>query len=231
MKKIWIALVAGMLLLVISACGDNKDDSKNKEAAQQSKSIEISDAEKVEEDKVVVHVNDQEIKGSHYNSIYVQTKMRLHQFGQDTSDKETLKNQTLDELVAQELIKQDAEAQGVNVSEEEVKTEFDTFKAENKEQLAAYLKEYHLTEDTFKYQVKLNLILEKYVDETMQVKDVTEDEIKKTYDQLKEQNKEIPKLEEIKPTIKEQLVKQKQQEQLQAKLEKLKKNATIEKLI
>lgn len=233
MKKLRIVVLAIIVAIVVTACGKSDDNEKNdSNTAQQDKQdITIQKDEKVDNNKVVVHVNDKEIKGALYNSIYVQTKTQLKQFGQDIDDKDKVKDQTLNELIAQELLIQDAADKGISVSKDELDREFNDFKKENKDQLNRYLKQYAIAENVFKDQFKVSLLLNKYIDAEIKVGKITDKEVKETYNELKKQNKDIPKLKDIEEMLKEQMVQQKQQEQLQSKIESLKKKATIKKMI
>ncbi|WP_164670900.1 SurA N-terminal domain-containing protein [Virgibacillus doumboii] len=243
MKKFIMLLMAVSLAAVLAACNgddsaENKEDNKDKQAEQASKPVEITDEEKVKEDKVVVKINGNDIKGKEYNDAYAQTKGMMSQYNQDVSDKKKLKDQTLNMIIQQELLKQDAKKQGIEVTDKEVKSEFDKVKSQNKEQFESTLKQLHLTEEAYKDQLAFSLTLEKYVDSQLNTK-VTDKEIQSYYDQLKKQNEaasedkkqEMPKLEEIKDQIKSQLIKQKENQQLQAKIQKLKDQAEIKKMI
>ncbi|MEN2768785.1 SurA N-terminal domain-containing protein [Ornithinibacillus xuwenensis] len=229
MKKLLSIVMIMGLFLILAACGD--DDEKTNEEEKAAKEITLEEDEKVDDDKVVIRINDTEVKGAQYNTVYLQTKMRVYQFGQDIEDKENIKEITLNEITAQELIKQEAARQGIDVTEEEVQNEFDTLKSENEDSFTAYLEQYKLTEESLKEQIRFTFTLDKYMQEKVQVDEVTEDDIKEAYDQLKKENEEMMEYEEAKSIIKEQLVQQREAEALQVKVEELMEAAEIEKLI
>jgi parvulin-like peptidyl-prolyl isomerase len=248
MKKLMLLGLSLCLALVLAACGndddaakknDKKADEQKQEQAegkadpseQAQKPVEITDKEKVDKKDSVVSVNGDEVKGDKYNSIYTQIKNSMQQYGQDVSDLDKLKDQTLDILVEQQLIRQDAADKGLEASDKEIESEFKSLKEENGEQLTAVLKQFNLSEDDFKKQLADDIITNKYMDKELDIK-VTDDEVKEYYDQLKEQGgDEVGKLDEMKDMIKDQLKQQKGQEELQAKVDKLKKDAKIDKLI
>ncbi|TQS76499.1 hypothetical protein DX933_01255 [Ornithinibacillus gellani] len=239
MKKIMLLMLSIGLAIGLAACSGSdkdkdKDASKDKDEGQEQQEqqeLTIGDDEKVAEDDIVAQINDSEVKGLLYNAVYAQTKTQMHQYGQDVSDKDAVKDYALDELIAQELVKQQAAKEGIEVSEKQAKKELDKLKKENEEQLTAYLEEYGLTEDAFQDQLKFGLILEKYMDEKLEYEKVTEKETKEMYDQLKEQNEEIESYDKLKDQIQESLENQKKNESLQAQLEEWKKDAKIEKKI
>ncbi|WP_121604493.1 SurA N-terminal domain-containing protein [Virgibacillus sp. Bac332] len=241
MKKIIMLGLALTLAIVLAACGDDnaEGDKKKDEQTQeegntskegQEQQVKVTDKEKVEEGTAVASVNGDEIKGERYNPIYTQLKTQMAQYGQDVSDLDKLKEQTINVLVEQHLIRQDAASKGIKVSDKEVQSEFDSLKEENGDQLTAVLEQFNLTEDQFKRQLEDDLITTKYIDSQLEVK-VTDKEVEEYYNQLKEQNEEIGKLKDLKDQIKNQIKQQKTNEQLQKKVDKLKKDAKVETLI
>lgn len=241
------------LATILAACGgddsadskDSKDkegnDKKTEEQAGQasSKPVEITDEEKVKKDKVVTKINGEEITGKTYNTTYAQTKVMMQQYGQDVSDKKKLKEQTLNAIVQQELLKQDAEKNGIKVSDDEVQSQFEKAKSSNKEQFESVLKQYHLTEETYKDQLDFELTVQKYKKQQLEDTKVTDKEVQDYYDKLKEQQKnaskeqqqELPKLKDIESQIKKQLKQRKETQKLQAKVQELQKQAEINHMI
>lgn len=228
MKKLLSFIMLGLIALLV-ACGDDKEDKAQETIQPQD--IKMEEDEKVADDEIVISINDTEIDGKRYNTVYLQTKIRASQYGQDIEDKENLKEITLNEIIAQELIKQDAEKQGVKVSEEEVLEEFDTLKEENADQFDSYLETYSITEELLKEQIRFSQTLSKYTEEQIEIEDVTEDDIKETYEQLKKENENIMSFEEAEPIIKQQLTQQREANALQVKVEELMKEADIKKNI
>ncbi|HEY4600947.1 MAG TPA: SurA N-terminal domain-containing protein [Cerasibacillus sp.] len=223
LRTISIGLMICALLITLTACGEQKKDD---EKAKQSDELTISEEEKVADDKVVAEINNHKMTGQYYNSLYIQTKMKRHQFGQDIEDREALKNDTLDELIAHELMRQEAEVKGIHVTEEEVEEEFNKLKEENGEQLDDYLKQFQLTEDSFKEQIMYSLVYMKYVEKEIPVK-VSDKEAKALYDDLKKDDENLPTYDEIEGVLKEQISQRKQQEELQKKIKELKETAKI----
>jgi hypothetical protein len=83
-----------------------------------------------------------------------------------------------------------------------------------------------------KSQIAESIAFKNYVDKEVKIDEVTDKEIKDYYDQLSQQSKstgqDTPKLEDVKPTIKQQLEQQKKQEKLVTKVEELKKQAKVD---
>ncbi|MYL46846.1 hypothetical protein GLV94_14445 [Virgibacillus halodenitrificans] len=241
MKKIIMVLVALTLTIVLAACGDNEEENAKKDEQQsankteeqaqsQEQNVEVTEKEKVDEKTPVVSINGEEIKGETYNPLYMQIKMQMAQFGQDVSDVTAVKDQTLNMIVEQKLIRNDAKDKGLEVTDKEVQKEFDTIKEQNGDQLKKVLKQFKMSEEDFKNQLANDLVTQKYIDSEIDVK-VTDKEIEEYYNKIKEQNKEIGKLEEVKEPIKSQLKKDKTSKKLQEKVKKLKEDAEVEKMI
>jgi hypothetical protein len=228
MKKI-IGILAIAFLLIATGCGNDKKETTNKEVKPEE--VITDKDEVVDNSKVVVSINDTDIKGELYNAVYLQGKLRAVQSGQDVSDTEKMKELALNEIIAQELIKQDAEKKGINVSEEDVQEEYNKLKSEDEGKFKDYLKQYKLTEDIVKDQIRFTQILSQYVKKEIKVKEVTEEEAKETYDKLKKEMDDMPKYEDTESVIKENLKQQREAEALQVKVDELKEKATIEKQI
>ena len=214
----------------------NTADKKSDETAQpaQPAQVDISDKEKVDNDKVVSQINGKDIKGEQYNASYSQTKMLMSQNGQDLSDVEKIKEQTLNVITEQVLIKQDAEEQGIKVADKEVEAQLEKIKSEKPDQYKQVLKQFQLTEDAYKNQLTFELTLQKYMDQEIEVAEASDKEVQTYYDKLKEQGQDgqkIPELAAVKDQIKTAIVQQKQQVALSKKLETLKKDAEIKKMI
>ncbi len=88
---------------------------------------------------------------------------------------------TLEQLIIQRLIAQEARSLGLQVSQEEVDGELDRFietaLGGDKEKFKQFLDQYNISEDTLRWEIELDLLLRKIVEETMldiQEKDIQE---------------------------------------------------------
>lgn len=234
MKRLLMLLTVICLAIVLAACGNkdsNEDEDSQPTEAATNQEVEFNDDEKISDDTVVANVNDVEVTGEVYNLIYVQTKIQLNQYGQDISDLDQVKEIAIDGLINQEIIKQDAERVGIIISDDEITSEFDTIKSDNEEQFQTFLQKYHLTETAFKSQLYFALMHDKYIESELPPVEITDEEIEDVYNELKKDNEELAALDVVEEQLKRELTIQKEQENLQEKLEELKKQATIEKLI
>jgi hypothetical protein len=248
MKKMMFTLLTGLMVVVLAACGGNNetkeakndDTTKTAETDQQKQLEEMQkklEAQKMDEKKTVVIVNDEEILGSDYNSALASTQGLMQQMGQDPTSKEAaeqVKKQTLNSLIGQTLLLQEADKKNYKVSEADINKQLDEIKKRFKteKEFDAALEKSGMDMKTLQTQIANDIKLNQYVEKELPAGKITDEEIQKTYDQFAEQGmstgQEVPKLEEVKSQIEQSLQQQKQQEKLAQKVEELKKNAKID---
>ena len=255
MKKLLTTLLLATMSLVLAACGANEDSQKQadnkpkteeksedqaKAQEEQAKKMEEMqkkmDKQKIEKDKIVAIVNDEKIKGEDYNNVLSQSQMQYQQMGQDPTSKDAakkIKDQTIDSLVGQTLLMQQAEEKGYTASEDEINKQLEEVKKQygDEKKFEEAMKKAGFTMKELKTQIAENIKYTNYVEKEVKIEDVTEEEMKQAYDQYagqQGQSKEAPKFEEVKPQIKTQLEQQKKQEKLVKHVEELKKNAKVE---
>lgn len=240
------------MAVVLAACGGNeqgkeaKNDNKAKTAeTDQQKELQKQmeemqkklEAQQIDKKKTVAIVNDKEILGSDYNSVLASMQGQMQQMGQDPTSKEAaeqVKNQTIDSLVGQTLLLQEADKKGYKVSEADINKQLDVIKQQFKteKEFEAALKKSGMDMKTLEAKIADEIKLNQYFEKEVPAGEITDEEIQKTYDQYAEQGKstgqEVPKLEEVKLQIEESLQQQKQQEKLAQLVEELKKNAKID---
>lgn len=123
--------------------------------------------------------------------------------------------QTLDSLITQKLLVQEAAKRGVTVSEEEVESRIADLESnlEGSGGLDQALSFSGMTRDDLKAQIRLNLMVEKLVDEEIEISD---EEIQQSYEDNKQSFANISK-EEAMNQIREQL----KSDKIQAKIASL----------
>ncbi|MGN7386077.1 SurA N-terminal domain-containing protein [Sporosarcina sp. SAFN-015] len=253
MKKMLFTLVTGLMAVILVACGangenteatnDNKTAETDQQKEQQNQMAEMQkklEEQQIDENKTVAIVNDKEILGSDYNTGLASVQGQLQLMGQDPTSKEgaeQAKNQTIDSLVVQTLLLQEADKKSYKVSEEEINKQLDEIKKQFKteKEFEAALKQSGIDMKTLETQIADDVKLRQYVEKEVPAGKITDEEIQRMYEQYAEQAKsagqEAPKLEEVKPQIEQSLHQQKQQEKIAQHAEELKKNATIDIMI
>ncbi|MBT2652864.1 MULTISPECIES: SurA N-terminal domain-containing protein [Oceanobacillus] len=239
MKK-WTLLIILSLTMFLVACSDDEAESdeqanqaeNQEDQAQQQEPLEISDEEVVNEGESVVVVNGSEVNGTTYNAAYSLVKSMMHQSGQDTSDLDALKDQTVDFLVEQELMLQEANNVGIEVTDEELEEELKAYKESADEgQFNTMLEQLNMTEENFKNQLRYDLTTMEYVEQEFEV-EVTDKEVEELYNQMTEQSEgEAQELSEVEDQLRASIEQQKQQQQYAQKVEELKESAEIDKKI
>ncbi|WP_322536177.1 SurA N-terminal domain-containing protein [Bacillus altitudinis] len=251
MKKVSYTLIACLLSVGLAACSSNdakqdkqNDSANSKETTQadqkeQQKQMEEMqkklDAQKIDDQKVVATVNKDKITGSEYNSALSTIQGQLQQSGQDPTSKEgakAVKKQTIDALVGQELILQDAEKKGYKASDKQVDKQLKEEKKQFKDnaQFEEALKKSGLTMDQLKSDIADSIKYSQYVDKEIKSASVSEKDVKAYYDQYAEQMKKqkAPDFKDVKSQIKKQLESQEKQKEVQKEIDQLKKSAKID---
>lgn len=222
MRKI-LLFAALLSLTFLLACGSSKTDE-----VEEHPNFDITDAEKVDPDEVVMHLNGQEVHGDRYNLAYLQIKVQLFQYGQDVSKLEDIQERAIEALVEQEVLLQDATEKGIEVTDAEIEDEMDLIKTESLDSFEAFLETYKFDEDSYKMMLSFAMLYDQYVKDQFPNIDVSEEEIEEAYDQLKSENEDLADLEDIKDSLRAGLIQQKENEKVQERLDSLKDQADIE---
>lgn len=231
MKK-WVTIVSiAMLVLVLAACGSSKDKEVDKEAVEQAppmelEEVEITDEELVPNEEIVLEIEGEEITGEQYNRRYKNTKI-IKSANQQLDDLDEVKKDTMDAIIYETILKQDAESKGVEVTDEEFDEEFDFIKDENSEGLELLLEQFQMTEEGFKDELRYNILYQKYAEAEFSDVEVEDEEVESIYNELKENNEDILPLEEVQEDLKEQIKGQKIEELVVERMDKLISEASI----
>ncbi|WP_406621276.1 SurA N-terminal domain-containing protein [Bacillus atrophaeus] len=254
MKSLMSPLLIGVMAVALTACGSNDEGKKEANAADQTKSAQTEqqqdqakqmeamqkklEKQKTDDKKTVAVVNNEKLTGSDYNSVLTSAQTQYQQSGQDPTSKDAakqIKKQTINSLVGQTLLLQEANKKGYKASDKEVDKQLAESKKQYKsdKEFNAALKKAGLNTTKLKSELADNIKYEKYVEKEVPKDKVTDKEVKDYYDQYaakqgSSEGQKLPKLSEVKTQIKQQLEQQKQQEKLVKQVEKLKKNAKVE---
>ncbi len=226
MKRYIMGILVVLLAGILVACGSDEKEKSEQSAAP---SVEISDAEKVDAEKVVAVINGEDVTGQTYNLVYSQLKLYADQFDEDI-DNEELKQATMDSIIDRQLVIQQAKEEDIEITDEMAEKEFETLKSENEKSLETLLEQYQITEEGFKDQLKFEMTMNEYQAKVINVS-VTDEELKEFYEKAKEESEDIPEFEEIKDTLKKQLLKQKTDDELEAKISQAREKSEIEEKI
>jgi len=219
----WTFIVLIVLLMIV-AC--SKDDSQ--EAENDLEEIVMTDEERLPADKIVVTINGNEAIGSTYNQMYLQIKkLALGSSAGEKVDADELKALTIDSIINKELFIQLAEQREIVISDEQVVEKLKEIKKVNNVGYEKMREQFNDADEAIESQLKFELARREYINQYVQV-DVTDEEIEKTYNELKEQIDEIQGLDSIKDELKQSIEIQKIDKKLNDAVAKFKKNSEIE---
>ena len=182
-----LGLSLAATMLALTACGGGDDSpgsaasseeptSQEESAQTESSQEESAGAEQAPEPDlegipdVVAEVNGQEVTKDEFVVLYeaqFQQATMQAQMGGEQPDEEALKEQTADNLVDTTLLTQEAEARGIEVSEQDVDDELTSMAKENQlgsaEELIAALEKQGTTEDQARAQLESQVVIEQLV--------------------------------------------------------------------
>ncbi len=167
---------------------------------------------------------------------------------------EQIQQQTLDQMIQQEVLLQEAESLGLSPSEESVEEELDSIRSQfdSDEEYKMALEQNRFSENELKETLVQELSIEAYLEENMPEITITDDELQEYYNQYKAQQEEqikameeseeeipqeqlsmmeVPAYNEIKEDLKASLTQQKEQEQIIALIDELMEKSDIEILL
>jgi peptidyl-prolyl cis-trans isomerase SurA len=244
-----LGLVAAGAMLTLSACGGGDSDSASadKEAsASDSPSASADASQGAEPDlegipDVVAEVNGEEVTKDEfvpvYESQFQQAAMQAQMSGQ-APDEEALKKQTVDNLVDTELLTQEAESRGIEVSDDDVDAELTDLAKQNQmgsaEELLEAVAKNGLTEEQARSQVETQVLVEQLVADEDGDAEPTDKELRALYAQAKQQQaqsgqkgQKIPPFAEVRSQLVEQAKAQQVGKVAQALVDDLRKDADI----
>lgn len=240
-----LGLVAAASMLVLSACGGGSDSSSSETDASASDSSSASadpsggpDVSGIPE--VVAEVNGEEVTREEFVPLYqaaFQQAAAQAQTSGEAPDEKALQQQIADDLVSTELLAQEAESRGIEVSDEEVDAELTDLAEQNQmasaEELLAAVEKNGLSEDQARAQVETQVLVELLVADEDGSEGPTEQELRAIYDQAKqqaaagEQGQKIPPFDQVRDQIEEQARTEQTNKVASALVEDLRKDADI----
>lgn len=244
------AVVAAVLALTVTACGDDSKDSDSKSSEETSEQENAEGGQQGPEPDlddvpdVVAEVNGEEVTKDEFAAVYEpqfqQAAMQAQMGGGEAPDEEKLQKQTADGLVDTELLRQEAESRDISASEKDVDAKLGALAKQNqmgsaKEFLAA-LEKQGTSEDVVRGQVETQVMLERLVQDEGGAVKPTEAELRKLYDQAVQQQKKsgqqggqqaIPPFAKVKPQLVQQAKSDKQNKTAQTMVKELREDADI----
>lgn len=151
---------------------------------------------------------------------------------EDPNVKEQLESQMLQDIINQKLVLEDASKRGLTVSDTEVEQELTQLKATLGDEKAfeTFLEKNKFTEAVLKVRIREELLVQQYIAEIANNAPIeaTPSEIETLYQQLKNENANLPTLNEVRSDIESQIKSQKLGATLRSVIEALRNAAQIE---
>jgi peptidyl-prolyl cis-trans isomerase SurA len=236
-----LGLTAAAALLTLSACGGGDDASSAEpkgDATSQSAAAE-GDLEGIPD--VVAEVNGEEVTKEEFTPIYeaaFQQAAAQAQMGGEEPDEEALRKETADNLVDTELLLQEAESRGLEVSDEAVEAELTSLAEQNgmktSDELLKAVEAQGVSADQAREQVETQAMVEKLVEDENGPIEPTDKELRKLYAQVKKQQaasggggQKIPPFAQVRDQLAEQASSQETGKVATALVDDLRKDADI----
>ncbi len=167
-----------------------------------------------------------------------QMKMMYQMQGQEVTPEieDQLRQSVLNELISEALILDEAERQGFEVSEEEIEEQYESIvqQYEGEEALEEILQQEGMSKEDLEEDIARQLTVQNFLDEqtekALDEKDieVSEEDKKALYEQMEEQDPDLPDFEEMKPQLRENLIQEERQDIIMQLVDDLREDATIE---
>ena len=191
-----LGALAVAAVLTLSACGggdgSSADADSDAPAATSSDSPQSDVGAGIPD--VVAEVNGEEVTKDEFVPIYeaqLEQAAAQSQTTGEAPDEEALKQATLDDLVDTELLAQEAEARGIEVTDEDVDAELTSLAEQNGmktgEELLAAIAQQGMDEETARAQVETQVLVEQLVEDESGPFEPTEKELRAIYDDAKKQ--------------------------------------------
>ena len=247
-KKCLIISLA-LFISILAACSNKNESEENNNEAEEAQAdgenFELPEPNLENIPDVVAKVNGEEISKEDfeltYTSMFQQIYMQSQMTGEEV-DEDQLKEQTIEEMVSQELLIQEADNAGIEASDDKVEETLqelvDNNGMESKEQLLEALEEQGMDEQEVMNQLKTQVKVTQLIENETGDVEPTEEELQELYDEIVAQQEqmqeadgesvEVPNFEEMKPDLVGYVEEQKTAEAAQNLIEKLRDDADVE---
>ena len=175
-KRVLISLILVLSAGVVFAGGRQESDQ-----AEQAEQQPLPD-------DLVATVNDVEISQEDYEQAVSQTQSRMAQQGQPVAEGEleTFRADILDQLIAEELLYQEAQEQGLTVEDGSTDSQIEQMRArfDSDEGWQQALERNGVTEEELREQIERNALIQQLISTAVpEPGEVTEDEVQEFYDE------------------------------------------------
>lgn len=223
-KKGFVLLIGLLMMFTLSACNDSEPTEDSEAVA-------------------VARVNDEPIYESDWQVTVDRLMANYEQQGADLESEQgqmlvqQIETQALEQLIQQTVLYQHADDNGYVIDDDVAQSELDKLKAnyENDTAFEAALETNMFTEDQLLETFKIELSINAYFDEQVEEVNVSDLEKMEFYQNYKaeseEQGQPVEIYSEVEDQIEQQIINNKQQEQINDLVESLMESSDIERLL
>ena len=243
--------LAAAAVLTLSACGggDGGGGSADEPTQESTQESSESSSESPSESSaapglddlpdVVAEVNGEELTKDEFAPFYearLQQAAAAAEASGQAPDEDAIRTETVENLVDTELLTQEADARGIEVTDDDVETELgslaEEYQLESTEAFLAALEEQGTTEDEVREQVRTQVVVEALVEDEDGAFAPTEKQLREVYaqgrDAAKAQGQPVPPYAEVREQLEQQAVTERTGRVAQALVEQLRADADIE---
>ncbi|MBU8907457.1 SurA N-terminal domain-containing protein [Desertibacillus haloalkaliphilus] len=240
-KKVLGLTATGLLAVALTACGGNEapeetDAPANEEVEQTDE--QASDLNTEDLPETIATVNGEDITNEIYQAqiqqfmmVYQMQGLDLEAQDEDGQMTQMIHQQALDSLIADRLLVQAANEQGIEVDEEEVETQLNqvTAQFETEEELNEALEQENITMDELREDITNQLKRLQFEEEIAGDVTVSEEEIRDAYDELvAAHGDEVPEFDEYQPQLEQQIKDERSHERIAAYVDELREEGEVE---
>ncbi len=184
--------------------------------------------------ELMAQVNGETIQKALFEIRFEQRKNVYEAQGATLQEKdiELVKQQVLDDMINEVLLVQYSKKQGIVVSDEALENEYQKIVAQfpNEDEFQKHLANQKATPEDVRSVISLQLIVQQIIDQKVaeQPIEISEEEMQKVYDNAVAEGAEVPPFEEVKSDIESQLRQQKIGQSMNALIDQLRAEGTIE---
>lgn len=250
-KKILLIGIVIFSIFILAACGGNDDEESTEENGSEEleqgemEEPEALDIEDFDADEAILIINGEEVTRGEFDAQFERTKQMVsQQYGIDLDAEENamlipeLQHQTIENLIGQRVLTQEAKTKGMEVTDEEIDENIGMLVQQfgGEEGFQEALEADSLTEQDLEHLVYEELLISQLFETELNFDgiEVSEEEIEEFYAQyevtMEQQGEDVPPLEEIEEQITMQLQQQKAQEEQQMYIAELMDQSEIERL-
>lgn len=252
-NKVTIGISAFALAVGLAACSGDGEDQSAAEDQQQTEEQQAGEEQAAGEQQpepaqtnfdnipdIVATINGEDVSKDDFIASYEQSKQSQMMMGgevdpESTEVDETIKDQSIDMLVSNELLIQASNNEGIEVSQEEIDAQLEQLMAmyqiESEDALADILSEQDVTVDDFKAEIGESMKPQKFLEQEAQIEDPTDEEIQARYDEMTasiENEEEKPSLDETRDDIVQQLKTEQANEAAPGIIDELREQGEVE---